>query len=92
MLVCLSNRKFGGTYASTGPISRCVVLSRCVSRYVTGGGVTRMAWPLLTMHKVSTADPARESEPMLGCCWAIPRDVGPALKQLLLRLVGACRE
>ena len=27
------------------------------------------------------ADIARESESMLGCCWAIVRDGGPTLKQ-----------
>ena len=34
-----------------------------------------------------SATPARESEQMLGCCWAIVRDIRPALKQHWLTIV-----
>ena len=42
---------------------------------VGGGGCHAVKWTLWSI--IYKADPARESEPILGCCWAIVRDVGP---------------
>ena len=58
-------------------LGQSIVLSGYIACPTTVGGVTRMA---------SAGDAAKwalcgESEPMLGCCWAIVRDVGPTFKQ-----------
>ena len=65
-------------YISIEPMYRVIWV---VAFLETERGKASPAYQCCSAAGKYSADLARESEPMLGCCWAIVRHFGPTLKQ-----------